>query len=103
MGRVCIIGVGAIGSELAVRLAAGGAEVSVVARGSLLGAIRSNGITVRYRDGATLRCVPGTASDTSRDLGPQDAVIVTVKAPALPDVAPQIAPCSAPAPRSLSS
>ena len=96
MAKVCIIGAGAIGSELAVRLAAGGTEVSVLARGAVLAAIRARGIAVRRRDGEVLRCLPKAASDASYDLGPQDAVIIAVKAPALPSVATQIAPLLVP-------
>ena len=92
MRRICVFGAGAIGGELATRLAAGGAEVSLVARGAILEAIRADGITVRNRDGTTLRCAPAAASDEPGDLGPQDAVIVTVKAPALPGVAARIGP-----------
>jgi 2-dehydropantoate 2-reductase len=89
--KVCVFGVGAIGSHLALRLARGGAEVSVVARGSQLEAIRANGISGRTINGNTLHArVP--ASEDPTDLGKQDAVIVTVKAPALPSVARTIAP-----------
>jgi 2-dehydropantoate 2-reductase len=92
--RVCVFGAGAIGGHLAGRLAKGGAEVSVVARGAHLAAIRAHGLTVRATDGeihATL-----AASDDPAALGQQDAVIVTVKAPALPAVAAGIGPLLGP-------
>ena len=88
--KVCVYGAGAIGGQLAARLAKGGASVSVVARGAHLAAIRGNGLTLNAHDGTT-HCRPA-ASDNPRDLGPQDAVIVTVKSPALPAVAANIAP-----------
>ncbi len=88
--KVCVFGAGAIGGNLAARLAAGGAEVSVIARGEHLAAIRANGITVETPQGR-LHARTAASSDP-RDLGPQDLVIVTVKAPALPDVAAGIAP-----------
>jgi 2-dehydropantoate 2-reductase len=89
--RICVFGAGAIGSHLALRLARGGAEVSVVARGRQLDAIRANGITGRALHGDDLYArVP--ASDNAADLGAQDAVLVTVKAPALPSVAAAIPP-----------
>jgi 2-dehydropantoate 2-reductase len=88
--RVCVYGAGAIGGHLAVRFARGGAEVSVVARGPHLAAIRRDGLTVHAVDGE--HCVTLPASDDPRELGPQDAVVVTVKAPALPQVAAAIAP-----------
>ncbi|WP_137180074.1 ketopantoate reductase family protein [Roseomonas sp. AR75] len=90
MKKICVYGAGAIGGQVAARLARGGAEVSVVARGAHLAAIRANGLTLEAFDG-THHCRP-QASDDPRDLGPQDAVIVTVKTPALPDVARGIAP-----------
>lgn len=88
--RICIYGAGAIGGHIAARLARGGAEVSLVARGPHLAAIQANGLTVHAHDG-THHSRPH-ASDNSADLGPQDAVIVTVKAPALPSVAAGIGP-----------
>jgi 2-dehydropantoate 2-reductase len=92
--RICVYGAGAIGGQLAARLARGGAEVSVVARGPHLDAIRANGLTLEAHDG-THHSRP-RASDDPRELGPQDAVIVTVKAPALPAVAAGIAPLLGP-------
>ena len=61
-----------------------------MARGAHLAAIRANGLTVETPD-ETLT-VRVAASDNPADLGPQDIVLVTVKAPALPDVAATIAP-----------
>jgi 2-dehydropantoate 2-reductase len=88
--RICVFGAGSVGGYLAGFLAQGGAEVSVVARGAHLLAIRDNGLRVETPDGTVVAHLP--ASDDPRDLGPQDAVIVTVKAPALPQVAATIAP-----------
>ncbi len=88
--RVCVFGAGAIGGHLAMRFARGGAEVSVVARGPHLAAIQANGLTVHAVDGHfSLRV---HATDDPALLGPQDAVVVTVKAPSLPQVAASIAP-----------
>jgi 2-dehydropantoate 2-reductase len=88
--RVCVYGAGAIGGHLAVRFARGGAEVSVVARGPQLAAIQRNGLTAHAVDGEHHVTLP--ASDDPAALGKQDAVVVTVKAPALPQVAAGIAP-----------
>ena len=49
--RVCVYGAGAIGGHLAVRLARGGAEVSVLARGPHLAAIQHDGLTVHTSEG----------------------------------------------------
>jgi 2-dehydropantoate 2-reductase len=92
--RVCVFGAGAIGGHLAARLALGGAEVSLVARGAHLEAIQRRGLLVRARDGDHLS--HPKASADPRELGPQDAVIVTVKAPALPQMAAAIAPLLGP-------
>jgi 2-dehydropantoate 2-reductase len=88
--RVCVYGAGAIGGHLAVRFARGGAEVSVVARGPHLAAIQRDGLTVHAVDGE--HHVTVAASDDPATLGPQDAVVVTVKAPALSQVAANIVP-----------
>ncbi len=88
--KVCVFGGGAIGSHFAARLVQGGAEVSVVARGAQLAAIRADGIRLEAADGAFQARV--TASDRPAELGPQDAVLVAVKAPSLPSVAAAIGP-----------
>jgi 2-dehydropantoate 2-reductase len=88
--RICVYGAGAIGGHIAARLAKGGAEVSVVARGPHLRAMQENGLTVQAHDG-TMQCRPRASADPA-DLGPQDAVIVTTKAPALASVAAGIGP-----------
>ena len=81
--RVCIYGAGAVGGHLAVRLlAARAAEVSVVARGAQLSAIRTRGLTLR-RGGQETNVVPHAATDDPASLWPQDLVIVTLKAHAL--------------------
>src|SRR3954468_22373668 len=88
--KICAFGAGSVGGYLAGYLARGGADVSVVARGAHLAAIRARGLTVETPDNSiTVRL---RASDQPAELGAQDAVIVTVKAPALSDVAVGIAP-----------
>ncbi len=88
--KVCVFGAGAIGGHVAARLAKGGAQVSVIARG----ANQERGLTV-HTPGGTLHCRPRASADPAA-LGPQDAVIVTTKAPALPSVAASIAPLLGP-------
>jgi 2-dehydropantoate 2-reductase len=88
--KICIYGAGAIGGHLAARLHKAGAEVSVIARGAHLAAIQANGLTVHAVDGE--HHTPVRASADSAELGQQDAVFVTVKAPALPAVAASIKP-----------
>jgi 2-dehydropantoate 2-reductase len=90
--KVCVVGAGAIGGFLGTRLAAAGeASVAALARGATLAALRDHGW--RLEKGATrLQAPAATASDDPRDLGPQDLIIITVKAPALPALAPSLAP-----------
>jgi 2-dehydropantoate 2-reductase len=77
--RICIYGAGAIGGYLAAGLSgADGVELSVVARGAHLAAIRQSGLKLLI-DGETRLCRPA-ATDDPRDLGPQDYVIVCLKA-----------------------
>jgi 2-dehydropantoate 2-reductase len=92
--RICVFGAGSVGGYLAGFLSRGGADVSVVARGAHLDAIRSRGLRVETPDESLVARV--AASDNPADLGPQDAVLVTVKAPALPSVAASIAPLLTP-------
>ncbi|WGF89941.1 2-dehydropantoate 2-reductase [Marinivivus vitaminiproducens] len=92
--RICIFGAGAIGGGLAVFLARAGHEVSVVARGLHLRAIRTGGLRVR-RDGRELRA-DVAASDDPAELGVQDTVFVTVKAHSLPGLAGAFAPLLGP-------
>lgn len=92
--KFCIFGAGAIGGNLATRLAASGADVSVIARGEQLAAIHREGLTLETPS-ETLHARVRASAD-ARELGPQDAVLVTVKAPALPEVAAGIAPLLGP-------
>ena len=92
--KACVFGAGAIGGHLAARMAKGGADVSVVARGDHLAAIQRRGLIVRAPDGE-LSSRPRASADP-RELGVQDVVLVTTKAPALPQVAATIAPLLGP-------
>jgi len=94
VSRICVFGAGAIGSHLATRLALGGAEVSVVARGAHLEAMRARGITLRAHDGTHHVRVRAEADPAA--IGPVDAVLVTTKVPALPAAARAMAPLLGP-------
>jgi len=88
--RIGIVGAGAVGGHLAVRLAHAGADVSVVARGAGFDAVAARGLTLLRGDERTT--VRLRASPRSADLGPQDAVIVAVKATALHEIADALPP-----------
>ena len=76
--KVCIYGAGAIGGYLGVQLARAGADVSLVARGAHLAAMRKEGLKLLI-DGEERVAHPRCTDDPS-ELGPQDYVIVTLKA-----------------------
>ncbi len=80
--RVCIYGAGAIGGFLGAKFASAGADVSLVARGPHLAAMKEKGLTLRM-NGAE-ETVRVRASDDPSELGPQDYVIVALKAHSLP-------------------
>lgn len=93
--KVCIYGVGAIGGFIGTRLAlAGDSQVSAVARGATLAALRQHGL--RLRQDGQLLAAPVQASAEPADLGVQDLVVVAVKGPALPQIAPSLAPLLGP-------
>jgi 2-dehydropantoate 2-reductase len=88
--KVCVFGAGAVGGHLAARLAnAGHAEVSVVARGAQLDAIRKNGITLKSGKEEIVG-KPAAATDDPVSLAKQDVVIVALKAHAVPALASTI-------------
>lgn len=89
--KVCIIGAGAVGGMIGARLAANTrSEVSALARGDTLKALNVHGW--RLKQGDTVVNGPAKASAKASDLGPQDLVIIAVKAPAMPEVAAAIGP-----------
>ena len=91
--KVCIYGAGAIGGWIGVHLAQTGHEVSVVARGATLEALQKNGLQCVQTQTADTRIKADVkVSAQPADLGPQDLVVVAVKAPAMADVAKGIAP-----------
>lgn len=89
--KICVFGAGAIGGYMGVKLAQAGADVSLVARGPHLSAMRENGLTLIEVEGAP-QTVKVSASDNPADLGPQDYVIVTLKAHSVPPVVPKMRP-----------
>jgi 2-dehydropantoate 2-reductase len=93
--RVAIVGAGAIGGCLGARLAAAGdCELTALARGGTLAALREHGW--RLRSGDTLLQLPARASDDPAALGVQDLVVVAVKGPSLAPVAERVGPLIGP-------
>lgn len=88
--RICVFGAGAIGGLMAAKLAASeAAEVTIIARGPHLAAMQERGL--RLISEGTETVVRPRSVATPEEAGPQDAVIVTLKAVGLPGAAPQIA------------
>jgi 2-dehydropantoate 2-reductase len=87
--RVCVVGAGAIGGLMATKLAGAGHPVTVIDQGSHLAAIRDNGLKLIWEDGteytARVKAVEGAA-----EAGPQDLVILAVKAHYLDQVVREI-------------
>ena len=77
--KICVVGAGAIGGYMAVRLAEAGHQVSVIARGPHLAAIRARGLRLVE---AERELVAGDLAATDRipDLGPHDLVLLALKA-----------------------
>ena len=92
--KIAIYGAGAIGGWMGAKLAAVGCNVSVVARGAALDALRAHGLRLREGDAETT--CPVQASDDPAALGVQDLVVVSVKAPGMADVARRIGPLIGP-------
>ncbi|MCY4629942.1 MAG: 2-dehydropantoate 2-reductase [bacterium] len=88
--RVCVVGAGAIGGLMAARMTAVGQEVSVVARGEHLAAIRRSGLRLVEADGTELVAAGIAASDDFAALGPHEVVILALKAHQIAAVADRL-------------
>jgi len=85
--RICVIGVGAIGGMLAARLSVAGEAVTVVDQGPHLKAIQKNGLKLVWNDGTEYLAREIKAVGVVEEAGPQDLVILGLKAHILPKVA----------------
>ena len=94
MTRICIFGAGAIGGYVGAALHKAGAEVSLVARGPHLEAIRADGLGLE-KDGKVTR-YSLQASDRPADLGTQDYVILAIKAHTIPMILDDLMPLLGP-------
>ena len=92
--KICIYGAGAIGGYLGAKLAEAGEDVSLIARGPHLAAMRENGLRLNI-DGEQIVTHP-TCTDNPAELGPQDYVIVTLKAHSVTGVVPDMQPLLGP-------
>jgi 2-dehydropantoate 2-reductase len=92
--KIAIVGAGAIGGYMGAKLAQAGAAVSLVARGPHLAAMQADGLTL-IEEGARTT-LPVTAAEDPADLGPQDYVIVTLKAHSVPPMVARMQPLLGP-------
>ena len=88
--RIAVIGAGAIGGFVGAKLALAGEDVTFMVRGNNLAAIRANGMKLIQRDGAEHTAHHAKASDDYAATGPQDVVILAVKAHQLAAVAQEV-------------
>jgi 2-dehydropantoate 2-reductase len=88
--RIAVVGAGAIGGMLAVRLSLSGQSVTVVDQGPHLEAIRAHGLKLVHHDGREERAQNLRAVASCSEAGAQDLVFLALKAYVLEAVAPQM-------------
>ncbi len=85
--KICVVGAGSIGGMLGVKLALAGEDVTLIARGPHLAAIRANGLKLVGHDGSEQVARNVQATSSMAEAGAQDVVILGMKAQQLPPVA----------------
>lgn len=88
--RIAVYGAGAIGCLLAARLAQAGCNVTLIARGQTLAALRQNGVSLSAT--GTTGTYAVRATDDPAQVGPVDYVFLTVKQHALDEIGEQLEP-----------
>ena len=86
--KIAIVGAGAIGGYLGARLAIAGEDVTFIARNRNLAAINANGFRLQLEDGSEQHAPTARAVQDMAEAGPQDAVLLTVKAHQVRDLLP---------------
>jgi 2-dehydropantoate 2-reductase len=92
--KICIYGAGAIGGYLGVELALAGYEVTLIARGPHLDAMRKNGLTLLI--GGEKKVAKIACTDNPAEVGPQDYIIITLKAHSVTPIVDKMAPLLGP-------
>jgi 2-dehydropantoate 2-reductase len=90
MMKICIVGAGAIGGYLGVKLALAGEQVTLIARGANLEAMQRHGLKLIMDDGSEHVATNALATADMREAGPQDVVILALKAHSVPAIAPSM-------------
>jgi 2-dehydropantoate 2-reductase len=89
-----VVGAGAIGTFIGTHLARSGAEVAALARGATATALRAHGF--RLEEGGAVLTAPVRVAEETGALGPQELVVLAVKGPSLPGLAPTLRPLVGP-------
>ncbi|MGI1663253.1 ketopantoate reductase family protein [Palleronia sp. KMU-117] len=98
--KIAVMGAGGIGGYVGGRLAEAGAEVTLIARGAHLDALRRNGLTIETPQG-TVRLPEVRAVGAPAEVGPVDLVLFTVKLADAEGAAGALAPLLGPQTRIL--
>ncbi|HXD07086.1 MAG TPA: 2-dehydropantoate 2-reductase [Burkholderiaceae bacterium] len=88
--KIAVVGAGAIGGLLGTKLARCGEEVTFIARRRNLEAIRADGFRLILEDGSEEHAPTVRAVERMAEAGPQDAVLLTVKAHQVGDLLPEL-------------
>jgi 2-dehydropantoate 2-reductase len=92
--KLCIFGAGAMGGWIGGLLARQGVDVTLIARGPHLAAMRERGLTVRMNDEEFV--THPRLTDDPEEAGPQDYVFISLKAHSVPPVAERMRPLLGP-------
>ena len=88
--KICVVGAGAIGGLMGAKFALAGEEVTVIDQGAHLAAIQKNGLKLIWEDGSEHVAKNISATDKFEGVGPQDLVILALKAHYLEQVARKV-------------
>lgn len=88
--KIAVVGAGAIGGYLGARLSLAGEDVTFIARNKNLAAINANGFRLVLEDGSEQHAAKVRAVQAMAEAGPQDAVLLTVKAHQVRDLLPEL-------------
>ncbi len=88
--KIAVVGAGAIGGYLGAKLSMAGEDVTFIARNRNLAAIQANGFKLILEDGTQVHAPNARAVQKPAEAGPQDAVLITVKAHQVADLLPDL-------------
>ena len=86
--KIAVVGAGAIGGYLGAKLSIAGEDVTFIARNQNLAAIQAHGFRLVLEDGTEQHAPQARAVQNMADAGPQDVVLITVKAHQVADLLP---------------